>query len=327
MNRSERLLTIGLISLAVVMAVAVTGGVIWNLGEPARIAEAKAEAEAAAEAAAKAEEESRQKALRDAEIARQKADAAAKLAALQEKARLPTYTVAQLENGDVQKLRGKWYAVRGKVVSSGPGMVNPYVKLEKDGLFSFCCNFDKEDEQEVHKVRKSQVVTIAGIGEGTFNLGQCFFYNINDPESILARLEIAKRREAVRVADAKARDAEIATANMRPKPRVTWVDPTQRIPGYEVLDETKLSDGSGEICVEVLVESLSRATPVAERERIARVIAARQSTTYVLLYCTRIAMKANYSLKAKNANPGALEDGFLGEFRHNKFTLIYPLKD
>ncbi len=77
----------------------------------------------------------------------------------------------------------------------------------------------------------------------------------------------------------------------------------------------------------MLIASLSRKTPAAERERVARGIAAAEGFDELSIYSTEDAQKANVSASFAKAHPRAMKEGFLGSLREGKFTAgeeLYP---
>ena len=70
---------------------------------------------------------------------------------------------------------------------------------------------------------------------------------------------------------------------------------------------------------DALVPSLSRKTPVAERERVARGIAQKERLTTLAIYSTEEAYEANTSASFLEKHPDVLKHGFLGSLDENKF--------
>jgi hypothetical protein len=96
-----------------------------------------------------------------------------------------------------------------------------------------------------------------------------------------------------------------------PTPSVT------SLPGYRMLfANDKLGGGR---FGDALVPSLSRKTPVAERERVTRGIAQQERLTNLAIYSTEEAYEANTSASFLEKHPDALKHGFLGSFDENKF--------
>ena len=89
-----------------------------------------------------------------------------------------------------------------------------------------------------------------------------------------------------------------------PEPAAAVVEEVPAL-AYEIMDEVQL-DAGGRFA-DVLVESLSRDTPAAERERVARMIKEREKLKGVALYCSQEAMHADYSAAFARKNPEALE--------------------
>ena len=95
------------------------------------------------------------------------------------------------------------------------------------------------------------------------------------------------------------------------------LSPKMALPKYEVIDKMKRGD-----CVmhgDVLVASYTPTTPVADRERTAKSIAAKEGLDDLFLYSTRDAYKAAYSDSFKKEHPAA-SAGYLGRWRDGKFT-------
>jgi hypothetical protein len=89
------------------------------------------------------------------------------------------------------------------------------------------------------------------------------------------------------------------------------------IPAYRMLfANDKLGGGR---FGDALIPSLSRKTPVAERERLARDIAQQERLTNLAIYSTEAAYEANTSASFLAKHPDALKHGFLGSLDENKF--------
>lgn len=91
------------------------------------------------------------------------------------------------------------------------------------------------------------------------------------------------------------------------------------VPPYTLLTKMRLLNGTGWYA-DVLVPSLSRKTPAAERERIMRIVAYREKFSSGTLYCTREAEKANFDEEYSKAHPSALKQGLLGSFENGVFA-------
>ena len=105
-----------------------------------------------------------------------------------------------------------------------------------------------------------------------------------------------------------------ATPEPEPEAAPAVVEETERepepksppeLPAYEILEVTELMAGGR--FADVLVESLSRDTPAAERERVARLIKQKEGLKGIALYCSQEAMVAEYSASYAEENPGARE--------------------
>lgn len=90
------------------------------------------------------------------------------------------------------------------------------------------------------------------------------------------------------------------------------------MPAYRILFRVALANGSGDMA-DVLITSLSKQTPVADREKIVRAIAKKEGLVMVALYCTEEAQKANDSASYSKAHPGALAKGYLGMLQGGVF--------
>jgi hypothetical protein len=97
------------------------------------------------------------------------------------------------------------------------------------------------------------------------------------------------------------------------------------LPAYTVL--SAIDSLAGGRFGDVLAPSVSRATPVADRETIARRIAAKEKFTNLSLYSIEDAYKANLSSTFASKHPNAMREGFLGMLEDGKFTAgeaFYP---
>lgn len=90
------------------------------------------------------------------------------------------------------------------------------------------------------------------------------------------------------------------------------------LPSYEVLYSMRLLS-NGRIYGEVLMESLSRKTPVEIRENLSRKIAIQEKLDDLDLFNSREAYQANNSASYLKDHPNALRKGFLGSFKEGKF--------
>jgi hypothetical protein len=98
------------------------------------------------------------------------------------------------------------------------------------------------------------------------------------------------------------------------------------LPAYTILFANEKLSGGGRFG-DALVPSLSRATPVAERERVTRQIAAKEKINELSVYSSEKAYKANVSASYAASNPDAMHQGFLGVLQDGKFTpgeALYP---
>ena len=91
------------------------------------------------------------------------------------------------------------------------------------------------------------------------------------------------------------------------------------LPQYTVLFSVERFGGGGRFG-DVLVPSLSRATPAEERERVARAIAQKEGLADVTIYSSEDAYKANTSERYLRAHPDALRRGLLGSLQSGRFT-------
>jgi len=92
---------------------------------------------------------------------------------------------------------------------------------------------------------------------------------------------------------------------------------SEGLPDYEVIDEVTAI--GGDKFGDILIASLSRDTPEAEREQIARGIAAGEGYDVVVIYCSREAQQADYSASFAEAHPGVLEECALGKLEAGRF--------
>jgi hypothetical protein len=102
-------------------------------------------------------------------------------------------------------------------------------------------------------------------------------------------------------------------------------DPT--LPKYEVLFRVKQYMGNKRIYGDVLIVSLSRATPAKKREQVARTICRQERLNDICLYSTRDAYEANMSASYSKSHPDALKKGFLGSLTDGKFVageVLFP---
>jgi hypothetical protein len=89
------------------------------------------------------------------------------------------------------------------------------------------------------------------------------------------------------------------------------------LPAYRMLfAQDKLGGGR---FGDALLSSLSRETPAAERERVARGIAQKERLTNLAIYSTEEAYEANTSASFLKEHPDALKHGFLGSLDENTF--------
>ncbi len=89
------------------------------------------------------------------------------------------------------------------------------------------------------------------------------------------------------------------------------------LPAYKMLfANDKLGGGR---FGDALVPSLSRETPLSERERVARGIAQKERLTNLAIYSTEQAYEANTSASFLKEHPDALKQGFLGSLDENTF--------
>ena len=82
-----------------------------------------------------------------------------------------------------------------------------------------------------------------------------------------------------------------------------------------------LGVGAGD---EVLVPSLSPATPTRERRRVARAIVELEGLQDLTLYCNREARQAHYSMEFADLHPEALIQGLLGTLERGRFKPYRP---
>ena len=93
----------------------------------------------------------------------------------------------------------------------------------------------------------------------------------------------------------------------------------KEVPSYTVLFSVTRASGGGKLG-EILVPSISRTAPAAEREALARRIATQESLAEVTIYSTEEAYKANGSESFSKAHPGALRSGFIGSLKDGVFV-------
>ena len=99
------------------------------------------------------------------------------------------------------------------------------------------------------------------------------------------------------------------------------------LPKYEVLFRVKQYMGNKRIYGDVLIASLSRATPAKKREQVARAICRQERLDDLCLYSTRDAYEANISESYSKSHPDALKKGFLGSLTDGKFVageVLFP---
>jgi hypothetical protein len=107
------------------------------------------------------------------------------------------------------------------------------------------------------------------------------------------------------------------TADYTPAPERTEQS-SVAIPAYTVLfTVNQASDGLK--YGDVLIPSLSRATPQAKVEKAAQAIAEKEAIANMSIYSTRAAYQANDSESYNQAHPGALEKGYLGSYTNGRF--------
>jgi hypothetical protein len=93
--------------------------------------------------------------------------------------------------------------------------------------------------------------------------------------------------------------------------------PVANLPSYRMLFANDKAGGGR--FGDALVPTLSRATPEAERERIARGIAQKEGLTNLAIYSTEDAYKANVSASFGAQHPDAMRGGFLGSLDGGSF--------
>lgn len=100
-------------------------------------------------------------------------------------------------------------------------------------------------------------------------------------------------------------------------------EPVSDVPEYEILFRT--DDPLGRrVYAEVLVPSLSPATPTRERRRVARAIVELEGLQDLTLYCNRDARQAHYSMEFADLHPEALIQGLLGTLERGRFKPYRP---
>ncbi len=94
------------------------------------------------------------------------------------------------------------------------------------------------------------------------------------------------------------------------------------LPGYRVLFKIRVPDitmPDGRVFGDVLIPSLSPATPSKEREDIARRICRQERMDDISLYSTEEAYEANMSAIYRESHPDAMNTGYLGLIKDGKF--------
>ncbi len=88
------------------------------------------------------------------------------------------------------------------------------------------------------------------------------------------------------------------------------------IPEYKILDRVQMI--SGDIYYDILIESYSRKTSNIVIERILEAISKELSADIISLYCSREALKSNFSSSYSELHPEAIEC-YIGEYKNGKF--------
>jgi hypothetical protein len=94
--------------------------------------------------------------------------------------------------------------------------------------------------------------------------------------------------------------------------------PSPELPEYEVLQVVQ-EYRSTRLYAEVLVPSLSPASDLEDKRRIARAIAELEGFDSMTVYCTREARKAHYNMDFATQNPDVLVQGYLGDLERGRF--------
>jgi membrane-associated protease RseP (regulator of RpoE activity) len=111
--------------------------------------------------------------------------------------------------------------------------------------------------------------------------------------------------------------AAVVDAGLVPKPSADATALVANLPAYRMLfANDKLGGGR---FGDALVPTLSRKTPVAERERVARGIAKKERLTNLVIYSTEEACEANISASFLEKHPNALKQGLLGSLDEDTF--------
>jgi|Wag4MinimDraft_11_1082651.scaffolds.fasta_scaffold01520_4 hypothetical protein len=96
---------------------------------------------------------------------------------------------------------------------------------------------------------------------------------------------------------------------------------TEEVPEYIIIDQFDLMSGGRH--GDILIKSFSKETPLDKREKVIKKIIEKENFTQADLYCTREAFEANMNSSYSESHPNALENGYLGSVRDNKFSAPY----
>lgn len=88
------------------------------------------------------------------------------------------------------------------------------------------------------------------------------------------------------------------------------------IPEYKILDRVQMI--SGDIYYDILIETFSRKTSNLVIERVLKAISKELSANIISLYCSREALKSNFSSSYSELHPEAIEC-YIGEYKNGKF--------
>lgn len=94
--------------------------------------------------------------------------------------------------------------------------------------------------------------------------------------------------------------------------------PENRLPPYDVLHSVGELKGR-RTYGEILLPTLSPATPMKELVEYAKMIARQEGFDSMTLYCTLEAQEAHYSMDYADSHPAALLEGLLGVYDRGRF--------
>lgn len=96
---------------------------------------------------------------------------------------------------------------------------------------------------------------------------------------------------------------------------------TEELPEYIIIDQLDLMSGGRH--GDILIKSFSKETSLDKREKIIKIIIEKENFTQADLYSTKEAFEANMNSSYSESHPKALENGYLGNVRDNKFSAPY----